>query len=163
MLCLLADENLDGNIVRGVMRRVRGVDVVRVQDVGLAGADDPTVLAWAAEHGRVLITHDVETVTRFAFERVDAGLPMPGVIEVTAWAPIGKAVEDLALILECLADGDLQNQVLYIPLWGGIPIWRSAVPPPTPMPEPPGKRPRDRPAPFLAASSGTAIASRGLR
>ena len=116
MLCLLADENLDGNIVRGVMRRVRGVDVVRVQDVGLAGADDPTVLAWAAEHGRVLITHDVETVTRFAFERVDAALPMPGVIEVTAWAPIGKAVEDLALILECLADGDLQDQVLYIPL-----------------------------------------------
>lgn len=115
MLRLLADENLDGNIARGVMRRVRGVDVVRVQDVGLTGADDPTVLAWAAEHGRVLITHDVETVTRFAFERVDAGLPMPGVIEVTAWAPIRKAVEDLALILECLADGDLEDQVLYIP------------------------------------------------
>jgi hypothetical protein len=27
-----------------------------------------------------------------------------------------KAVEDLALILECLADGDLEDQVLYIPL-----------------------------------------------
>ena len=116
MLRLLADENLDGNIARGVMRRVRGVDVVRVQDVGLTGADDPTVLAWAAEHSRVLITHDVETVTRFAFERVDAGLPMPGVIEITARAPIGKAVEDLALILECLADGDLEDQVIYIPL-----------------------------------------------
>lgn len=45
MLRLLADENLDGNIARGVMRRVRGADVVRVQDVGLTGADDPTVLA----------------------------------------------------------------------------------------------------------------------
>jgi len=116
MPSLLADENLDGNIVRGVLRRVRALDVLRVQDVGLTGADDPAVLAWAADHDRVLITHDVETVTRFAFERVDAGLPMPGVIEVTASAPIGKAVEDLVLILECLADGELEDQVLYIPL-----------------------------------------------
>jgi hypothetical protein len=116
MISLLADENLDGNIVRGVLRRVRGVDIVRVQDVGLTGADDPTVLAWAADQGRVLITHDVETVTRFAFERIDTGLPMPGVIEIVALASIGKAVEDLALILECLTDDDLGNRVLYIPL-----------------------------------------------
>jgi len=116
MLSLLADENLDANIVRGVLRRVHGVDVVRVQDVGLSGVDDPTVLAWAAAHGRVLVTHDVETVTRFAFERVDSGLSMPGVIEIVTSASIGKAVEDLALVLECLADGELNDQVLYIPL-----------------------------------------------
>lgn len=116
MLRLLADENLDANIVRGVQRRFLGVGVVRLQDVGPIGADDPTVLAWAAQQGRVLITHDVETVTRYARERVDAGLPMPGVIEVVASAPIGKAVEDLAVILECLGDGELHGQVLYIPL-----------------------------------------------
>jgi hypothetical protein len=116
MLRLLADENLDGNILRGVLRRVQGVDVVRVQDVGLSGAEDPAVLAWAAERGRVLVTHDVETVTGFAFERVDADLAMPGVIEIVATAPIGKAVEDLALILECLADGELKDRVIYLPL-----------------------------------------------
>jgi predicted nuclease of predicted toxin-antitoxin system len=66
------------------------VDVVRVQDIGLTGADDPTVLARAAEHGRVLITHDVETVTRFAFERVDTGLPMPSVIEALHEPRSGK-------------------------------------------------------------------------
>jgi hypothetical protein len=49
MLGLLADENLDANIVRGVLRRLPGIEVVRVQDVGLTGADDPTVRAWAAE------------------------------------------------------------------------------------------------------------------
>ncbi len=116
MLSLLVDENLDANILRGVLRRFDGIDVVRVQDIGLTGADDPTVLAWAAEQGRILITHDVETVTRYAFERVDAGLPMPGVIEIVASTPIGKAIEDLVLILECLGDGELDNQVLYIPL-----------------------------------------------
>ncbi len=70
MLSLLADENLNANIVRGVQRRFDGINVVRVQDVGLTGADAPTVLAWAAEHSRVLITQTVETVTRYALERV---------------------------------------------------------------------------------------------
>jgi predicted nuclease of predicted toxin-antitoxin system len=51
MLRLLADENLNGNIVRGIRRRIDGLDLVRVQDLGLTGADDPTVLAWAAEQG----------------------------------------------------------------------------------------------------------------
>lgn len=116
MLSLLTDENLDGNIVRGLLRRVAGLDIVRVQEVGLSGVDDPTILAWAAEQGRVLVTHDVETMTRFAYERVEAGLPMPGVIEVVSSASIGQAVEELALIVECFDDGDLDAQVLYLPL-----------------------------------------------
>lgn len=37
MLSLLADENLDGNIVRGVLRRVKGLNLARVQDLGLSG------------------------------------------------------------------------------------------------------------------------------
>lgn len=45
MLWLLADENFDNDIVRGVLRRVVHADVLRVQDVGLAGAEDPDVLA----------------------------------------------------------------------------------------------------------------------
>lgn len=73
MFRLLADENFDENIVRGLRRRLPEVDVVRVQSVGLKGADDPTVLEWAATEGRVLVTHDVRTVTRYAWERVDHG------------------------------------------------------------------------------------------
>ena len=37
MLLLLADEDFDNDIVRGVLRLVSSVDLVRVQDVGLAG------------------------------------------------------------------------------------------------------------------------------
>ncbi len=101
MLSLLADENLDGNIVRGVLRRVKGLNRARVQDLGLSRLDDPTILKWAAEQGRILVTHEVQTVTRFAYERVEAGLPMPGVIEVISSAPIGPLVEKLALVVEC--------------------------------------------------------------
>lgn len=66
MIRLLADENFNNNIVRAVRIRAPDVDIVRVQDVGLSGADDPTVLDWAAQHRRVLLTHDVSTITAFA-------------------------------------------------------------------------------------------------
>ena len=45
MLRLLADENFNGDIVRGLLRRRPELDLVRIQDVGLTGADDPSVLA----------------------------------------------------------------------------------------------------------------------
>jgi nucleoside-diphosphate-sugar epimerase len=44
MLPLLADENLHGDIIRGLRRRRPGIDLVRAQDVGLYGAGDPAVL-----------------------------------------------------------------------------------------------------------------------
>lgn len=116
MLKLLADENFDNTIVRGVLRRNPKIDLVRIQDFELSGADDPTILAWAAQENRVLLTHDVATITRYAYERVAQGYPMPGVIEVRTDAPIGQVIEEILLILECLAAGELEGQILYLPL-----------------------------------------------
>jgi hypothetical protein len=62
VLAFLADENFDGDIVVGVRRRLPQIDIVRVQDVGLARVDDPVILTWAADTGRLLRTHDVATV-----------------------------------------------------------------------------------------------------
>ena len=59
VLRFLADEDFDNDIVRGMLRRLSRMDIVRVQDVGLSGALDPRVLEWAAREGRVLLTHDV--------------------------------------------------------------------------------------------------------
>jgi hypothetical protein len=101
MLALLADENLHGDIVRGLRRRNPELDIVRVQDIGLSGADDPTVLERAAAEGRILLTHDVATITRYAYERVQAGLPMPGVLEIKRSLPIGVVIEDILLFAEC--------------------------------------------------------------
>ncbi len=44
MLLLAADENLNDKLVRGVQRMSWQLDIVRVQDAGLRGADDPVVL-----------------------------------------------------------------------------------------------------------------------
>lgn len=48
MLRLLADQNFNGRILRGLRRRVVGLDVVRAFDEGLASLEDPAVLDWAA-------------------------------------------------------------------------------------------------------------------
>jgi hypothetical protein len=115
MLRLAADENFNNNILRGLRRRRPDLDVVRVQDAGLSGADDPTVLEWAAGEGRVLLTHDVSTVTRYAYERVRAGQPMPGVFEVSRKAPMGMIIDDLLLLAECSLKGEWEGQVRYLP------------------------------------------------
>ncbi len=54
---LLADEN-DNTLVRGLLRRRPSINIVRVQDVGLSGENDPIILAWAAQENRILLTHD---------------------------------------------------------------------------------------------------------
>ena len=116
MIKLAADENLDMDIVRGLLRRLPSTDIVRVQDAGLSGADDRAVLAWAASDRRVIITHDVATMAGFAYERVAEGLRMPGVIEVPFGVSIGQAIGDLLLLVECGIDGEWEGQVLYLPL-----------------------------------------------
>jgi len=116
MLRLAVDENFNNDIVRGLLRRRPALDIVRVQDVGLSGADDPAVLKWAAQEERVLLTHDVSTITRYAYERVRAGQPMPGVFEVSRAVPIGRAIEDILLLAECSLEGEWEGQVRYLPL-----------------------------------------------
>ncbi len=111
-----ADENFNNDIIRGLLRRKPDVDIVRVQDVGLSGADDPTILEWAADEGRVLLTHDVSTITRYAYERVEAGKPMPGVFEVSRGIPMGVVIEDLILLTECSLENEWEGQVRYLPL-----------------------------------------------
>jgi hypothetical protein len=116
MAQFLADENFNNQIVRGVLRRSPDVDIVRVQDVNLSGADDPTVLAWAAQEDRIILTHDVATMITFAYERIQAGLSMPGLFEVSRRIPIGLAIEEVILIAECSLDGEWEGQVRFLPL-----------------------------------------------
>jgi hypothetical protein len=116
MPAFLADENFNNDIVRGVRRRSASLDIVTVQGVGLSGADDPSVLAWAADAGRIVLTHDVSTMTRYAYDRVRAGLRMPGVFECPRSTPTGALIEDILLLAECSLDGEWEGQVRYLPV-----------------------------------------------
>jgi len=102
---LLVDEDFDNDILRGVLRRRPGTDIARVQDVGLSGAEDPDVLEWAAQHGRVLLTHDVSTMKAHAYDRIARSLSMPGVFAVTQDVPIAVAIEEVLMLVECSLEG----------------------------------------------------------
>jgi hypothetical protein len=113
---LLADENLDNDVVRAILRQAPSLDIPRVQDVGLTGAEDPAVLAWAAAEGRVLVTHDVNTVPRYAYERVGRGERMPGVIIVPQRSSIAQCIEDLLVLAECSEEREWEGRILFLPL-----------------------------------------------
>ena len=70
MLRLAADENFNNDIIRGLLRRVLDMDVVR----------------------------------------------MPGVFEVSRDVPIGRAIEDILLLVEYSLDCEWEGQVRYLPL-----------------------------------------------
>jgi hypothetical protein len=112
----LADENFNQRIVRGLLRRVPGIDIVIAQDVGLGGRPDADVLEWAAANGRVILTHDVTTLVPEAHSRVVAGLSMPGVVVCADDIPIGPAIDDILLIHLTQDDDGLEGQVIYLPL-----------------------------------------------
>jgi hypothetical protein len=111
-----ADENFNGTIVRELLRIKPEVSIVRVQDAGLRGATDADVLAWAADQQRILLTHDVTTLAAAAYQRIIAGLSMPGVFEISSTLAIGTAVEALALVVECSTPAEWNGRVTYLPL-----------------------------------------------
>jgi predicted nuclease of predicted toxin-antitoxin system len=112
----LSDENFDGDIVRGLRRQHPELDLVRVQDVELSSTPDTVILSWAAKEDRVLLTHDRDTMPNFAYARVRAGEPMPGVFLVSDQMPKGAAIEQLWLAVECLLPEDCKNLVTYFPI-----------------------------------------------
>ena len=62
------------------------------------------------------MSHDVSTLTAYAYARVKAGQFMPRLIEAGPDVPVATAIEDLLLVAECSAPGEWESQVLYLPL-----------------------------------------------
>lgn len=112
----LADENIDPDLVLGLRRRVEGIDIVRVQDVGLRTVDDPEILQWAANESRIVISHDIKTMPSFAGERLSTGLPMPGVILLRSTLSLAHAIDVLAAVAGASNAEEWNNQIAYLPL-----------------------------------------------
>lgn len=116
MLRFLADEDFNRVIVRGVLRTNPKVDIVRVQEVGLRTQKDPAMLDWAAQEGRVLLTHDERTMPAHAYERIRNSLPMPGVFVVQQEESVSRIIEEIVLLAECSLENEWEGQVNYLPL-----------------------------------------------
>jgi hypothetical protein len=115
-LRLASDVNANGAVIRGVRRNAPHLDLVRLQDIGMATTPDPEVLEWAAGEGRVVLTSDRQTMIDFAYDRVRAGQPMAGLLVLRNRGSIRQAIDDIVYVAEVSDEGDLRDQVLYIPL-----------------------------------------------
>jgi hypothetical protein len=113
---LLVDQNFNEHILDGLVKRQPDLDWVHVRDVGLATTADPVMLEWAAAQDRVLLTHDRQTIPRFAYERVADGLSMPGVFLVSDHMPVGQAIDEILLVVHCLSPEECKDIVKYFPL-----------------------------------------------
>lgn len=115
MLRFAADEGFSLTIVRELRRRNPDLDIATVQEKGLRGADDATILAWAAGEKRVLLTSDRRTMPAPAYRRMANG-EATGVIIVPWILPVGQVVEELELLAGASLDGEWEQRVQFLPL-----------------------------------------------
>src|SRR5579883_3418451 len=63
----LADHDLNQRIIDGTLRREPTIEFIRARDVMLHDRSDPEVLEYAALHGFLVVSHDVNTMPGHAF------------------------------------------------------------------------------------------------
>lgn len=108
------DENVPRAIAEGL--RLKGIDVLTVQEDGFDQRDDPVVLDRATELGRVVFTFD-DDFLREATARSTAGSPFATVI----YAPqlrmsIGRCIDDLELFAGAVQEDEIRSRVYHLPL-----------------------------------------------
>lgn len=116
MIRYLVDHCFDEDVLRALARKSPGMDFVLARDVGLAEAEDPDVLAWAAQEDRVVMTHDRNTMIGFAVERIRKHEAMAGLVLVSQFAPLATRIEDILLLTECTEPAEWRDRIEYVPL-----------------------------------------------
>lgn len=115
MLRFQADANLNQIIVRAVCRREPAMDFQTAQAADLSGVADPEVLARAAEAGRVLVTHDFQTMPRHFAAFIETR-QSTGLLLIPQHLAIASAVDDLLLIWSTMEADEWINLIWYLPL-----------------------------------------------
>ncbi len=113
---LLADEDFDNRILRAIRRETTTMDIIRVQDTEVYQAEDSAVLEWATQQQRIVLTHDIKTMSKFAYERIREGKPMLGVIAVHRNRSMRAIIDDILLIIGASEPEEFENQVFYVPI-----------------------------------------------
>jgi len=116
MIRVITDHNFNGRIIKGLSSRIATLDLATARSVGLAKAVDPNILAWAVQEKRVLFTQDLKTMPMHIRNRAAAGLSHAGVVFVPQSLGVGRAIEELQMVVECTEEHEWTDQVLYLPM-----------------------------------------------
>ncbi len=108
------DEHVPRAITIGL--RLRGIDILTVQEDGLTGMPDPILLDRATKLQRVLFSQDQDFLIE-ASRRQAKGVAFTGIIYASQLSvSIGECVRDLEIIAEAAEVEDLANSILFLPL-----------------------------------------------
>lgn len=109
---LYMDENVPRQITTGL--RLRGIDILTVQEDNHAGSPDPQVLDRATELQRVLFSRD-DNLLAIAHQRQQDEIFYGVIYSHPQNSSIGDCVRDLELIAKICDREDCINQVQYLP------------------------------------------------
>lgn len=110
-----ADADLNRHIITAVKRREPTVDFQTAHEAGLTGLDDPGVLAFAASEGRIIVSHDRQTMPQHFAEFIERRTS-PGLLIVPQYLPVSAAAEELLLIWIASEAEEWVNQISSLPL-----------------------------------------------
>lgn len=113
-LAFYMDEQVPKQITEGL--RLRGIDVLTVQEDGRAGTPDPSVFDRATELQRLMVSRDQDFLIE-ANQRQATGIYFPGVIYAhQQQVSMGDCIRNLELIARAGRPEEFINQVIYLPL-----------------------------------------------
>ena len=115
MLRLLIDQDLDHDILRGLIRRLPQLDAMTAFEIGMSEATDRELLTMAAREGRIVVTHDRRTMPAHAADLMGAGKNIAGLFVVPRSLPLQQAIEDLELMITCSEHDVWVNIIRYLP------------------------------------------------
>jgi predicted nuclease of predicted toxin-antitoxin system len=107
----LADVNLSAAIVEAVLRLEASIDFQTHRITGLDRRADPEVLRIAADTGRLLVTHDRNTMPAH-FRRFVPEQDSPGIIVVPQRMRVKFVAEDLLLMWAASDLEEWQNRIV---------------------------------------------------
>lgn len=121
MLRFVLDEQLRGPLWKAIRgHNARGlfpIDAVRVGNPpGLpTGTNDPDILLWAEQEGRILVSADRKTLPGHLTTFLQAGHQSPGIFAIRRGAPLDSIVDYLAMAAHGSEPYEWQDRIEYIP------------------------------------------------
>lgn len=112
---MLIDQDIDHDILRGLIRRIPQLDALTAFEIRMSEATDRELFSWAAQEGRIIITHDRTTMPAHAANLIGEGKNIAGLFVVLRRLPLHQVIEDLELMITCSEMDEWVNYIRYLP------------------------------------------------
>jgi hypothetical protein len=111
-----ADNDLRNSIRVGVLRREPVIDFESALAASLDGLHDPQVLQLAAVQGRILVSHDENSMPAYFKDFLAGGNHSPGLLIVPQTTPVGRVIESILLIWIASKSAEWIDRIAWLPL-----------------------------------------------